>query len=399
MQSPRLGVCALVALTLLVGAGCLSPQRATAEQPPNTLTEQELREGWILLFDGETMFGWRDAGNANWRVEDGSLAVSEGELGLLRTTSQFSNYELRADFRCAAETNSGILIRTSPVPRNATDGCYEVNIAPPDNPFPTGSIVGREKTQVEIAGDDQWHTFLVRVSGPTITVQVDGEQTAEFTDPAPVGLGYIGLQHNSGPVAFRNVKLRPLGMEPLFDGESLTGWRPYPEQKSEVTVTAEGEMQITDGPGQIETEAAFADFILQLEVFVDGNGLNSGIFFRNIPGEHWQGYESQIHNVYDGERTNPVDCGTGGFYRRQNARRIVADDHQWFHKTLVVTDNHMATWVNGIQVSDFSDQRPANENARRGFRAEAGTIALQGHDPTTSLRFREIRIMPQPARW
>ena len=51
----------------------------------------------------------------------------------------------------------------------------------------------------------------------------------------------------------------------------------------------------------------------------------------------------------------------------------------------------MATWVNGIQVADFTDTRPANTNARQGYRAEPGVISLQGHDPTTDLSFRNLR--------
>ena len=43
------------------------------------------------------------------------------------------------------------------------------------------------------------------------------------------------------------------------------------------------------------------------------------------------GYECQIQNGYkDGDRTKPLDCGTGGFYRRQDARMVVADDFTWF---------------------------------------------------------------------
>ena len=82
-----------------------------------------------------------------------------------------------------------------------------------------------------------------------------------------------------------------------------------------------------NGNGQLEFQQPFGDFVLQLEVFSNGKHLNSGIFFRSIPGEFWQGYESQIQNGYkDGDRTQPIDCGTGGFYRRQNARKVVSND-------------------------------------------------------------------------
>ena len=53
---------------------------------------------------------------------------------------------------------------------------------------------------------------------------------------------------------------------------------------------------------------------------------------------------------------------------------------------------HMAVWVNGYQVSNWTDDRPPDPNPRRGSRLHAGTLCIQGHDPTTDLLFRNIRI-------
>ncbi len=53
---------------------------------------------------------------------------------------------------------------------------------------------------------------------------------------------------------------------------------------------------------------------------------------------------------------------------------------------------HIATWVNGVQTVDWADNRPLWDNARNGCRLEGGPISLQGHDPTTDLSFRNLRI-------
>jgi hypothetical protein len=138
---------------------------------------------------------------------------------------------------------------------------------------------------------------------------------------------------------------------------------------------------------------------LQLECFSNGKHLNSGVFFRCIPGEFNNGYECQIRNEYkDGDRDQPVDFGTGGIYRRQPARRVTADDFKWFPMTLVVSGNHMAAWVNGIQVSDWTDTRKPHENPRNGLRTQPGTLQIQGHDPTTDLSFRKLQIVEMPKR-
>ena len=74
----------------------------------------------------------------------------------------------------------------------------------------------------------------------------------------------------------------------------------------------------------------------------------------------------------------------------------MADDFEWFPLTLIVAGDHMAAWVNGYPVSDWTDPRPANENPRKGKRPEAGTLSIQGHDATTDLSFRKIRAAELP---
>ncbi|MEZ6068980.1 MAG: DUF1080 domain-containing protein [Pirellulales bacterium] len=371
-----------------------------ADEPrPNKLSEAEIADGWILLFDGGSLFGWQPTSEANWRVQDGAIHVSEGERGLLLTTSEFADYELHVDFRAPQTTNSGVFLHTMSHPTDPATDCYEVNIAPLAlSPFPTGSVVGRQK---RTAGEEssEWRTFAITLVGGRLRIELDGQQVVDYTDPAPLGRGHIGLQLNEGEVAFRNIKLRPLGTEPIFNGRDLTGWHVTPDHKSEFSVTDEGYLHVVNGSGQLESEGEYDDFALQLEVIANGKHLNSGIFFRSIPGLFWQGYESQIQNGYeDGDRTVPSDFGTGGIYRRQKARRVVASDFKWFAKTIVATGPHMAVWVNGFQVSDWTDERPPHENPREGLRTEPGTLSIQGHDPTTDLMFRNIRIETYPPR-
>ena len=381
------------------GALAAVSARPVGKPLQNQLTEQELREGWILLFDGESLFGWKRASDADWQVVDGTIRATSGAQGLLHTTTQFADYELRCDFRAAEGTNSGIFLRSSPAPKNPTRGCYELNIASPQrSPFPTGSLVGRMRGKFSLS-DNRWHTYQITVLGGRFTVQLDGRLVLDWEHERPLGRGFIGLQKNQGTIEFRNLKLRPLGTSSLFNGKDFTGWKPFPGKASIFEVTANGELSIKDGPGQLETEGQYGDFVLQSEIFVGGRELNSGIFFRSIPGEFSNGYESQIHNGFEaGDRNRPSNGGTGGIFRRQSARRVVADDYRWFSKTIVCDGSHMAVWVDGYQVSDWTDRRPENPNPRRGLRREKGSIILQGHDPTTNLLFRDLRIVEMTPR-
>ena len=368
-------------------------QSPTLQYATPGLNEAYVQDGWLSLCDAQTLFGWTPVTKANWQLTpDGHVVVSDGQRGLLRTTSQFDDFEMVLEFNAGPRTNSGLFIRTSPDPKNVLRDCYEINIAPPSmHDFSTGAIVGREKTTLEFA-PEQWHQMRILADGSKIKVWVDDQKTVDYDDPQPLGRGYIGLQYNSGPVAFRNLAIKPINQQVLFDGSDLEQWNQDQALESSFQIE-EGQLRVTGGRGQLESRETFADFVLTLQCKTNADGLNSGVFYRCIPGEVMNGYESQIQNQFkDDDPTQPVDCGTGGIFRRHDARLVAARDQQWFRKTIVTTGPHVSVWVNGFQVSDWTDTRKPDANPRKGYRAEAGTFALQGHDPTTDLLFRDIRV-------
>ncbi len=361
--------------------------------PTPGLSQQEILQGWLSLFDGETLFGWKAVTDANWHVEQGEIRVAAGTSGLLRTTTQFDDFELILDFKSDEKTNSGIFLRTSPRPQNPLTDCYELNIATRvDHSFPTGSLVGRAATELDFP-TGLWQQVRVIVDGPDIHVWINGTKTLEYVDPKPLGRGYLGLQFNSGSVAFRNIRLRPLNVPEIELDAGLKNWNLEKKLNSEFSVTQDRELEIRGGRGQIETRQQFGDFIFSVLCRTNSDALNSGIFFRCLPGELMNGYESQIQNQFKNQdRTQPVDCGTGGIFRRADARRVNADDKRWFAKTIIAVGPHFAVWVNGYQVTDWSDRRKPHVNPRNGLRLERGSIIFQGHDPTTDVLMKEIKV-------
>ena len=222
----------------------------------------------------------------------------------LPTTNSSSNFVLCAD-------HSGVFLRTPAVPTDPAKDCYELNIADPEtSPFYTGSFVGRQKATEYLHSDD-WQSFDVG-AGRALRRQGRWPTGARLYRRGALGRGRIGLQLNKGAVAFRNIKLRPLGLESIFNGRDLTGWKVHPDKKSVFTVTPDGDLNVKNGNGQIETEGQWADFVLQVEIFSNGKYLNSGIFFRTVPGGFWQGYESQIQNGFLLDRTGRWISGLAG---------------------------------------------------------------------------------------
>ncbi len=365
---------------------------AASAGEPKFLTKKEIAGGWIALFDGATTFGWTAIGEAKWQAADGVLSTAGGKHGSIATNTAFADFILRFDYRLPAGAGSSVSYRRNRVGEGPglQFGYGAPKLSPKQAPFTPGEwqsvvIVARGAQQVGTLGGSKWLDSS------------DKKFPEPFKKP---GRGTIAFAADPTPakrVELRRIALKPLGLQPIFNGKSLDGWKVFPGRKSVYRVTAKGELNVTNGNGDIQTTAAWADFCLQLDIIVNGEDLNSGIFFRCIPGQFWQGYESQIKNTWKGgDRAKPVDYGTGGIYRRQPARWVVPNDRQWFTKTLVAHGRHIAVWVNGLQVSDWTDPRPLHDNPRKGCRLKAGAISIQGHDPTTDLSFRNLKIAEYP---
>ncbi len=366
------------------------------------LTAEEIAAGWISLFDGETLFGWKSShDDINWNVANGAITADTGSNGALLTTVPFADFELVCDYRLPNGGNSGIFVRSSDNPTNPAVDFYEINIVDkhPEG-FLTGSLAMRKKGDVEVKSDAEWHTLRIVAQGKTLKVWHDKQAVLEFTDESdsPLLNGRIGLQKNSGKIEFRKVNLKPLDLQPLFNEKDLTGWREVPGSKSKFAAK-DGAIHVIDGAGFLETEKTFQNFIFQTDVKTQAKDLNSGFFFRALEGTEKapsNGYEVQVHNGFkDGNRNKPANAGTGAIFRRVEARRVVGNDLEWDTITLVTAGPQISVWVNGFQEVDWIDPREPHENPRQGRRVEGGHISLQGHDPTTDVLFRNLKAKEQ----
>ncbi len=360
------------------------------------LTEAELRDGWIRLFDGQSLMGWHNAGDADWRVEDGVIMATHGESCLLTTQVRFSDYEIELEFLAGERTNSGIFLRTPAKPTDPQKDCYELNIAPWDNPFPTGSLVGRVKKneQVDEPEPMEWHRLHALVEQKRVQAWVDGQQSVDYLDDSGLTAGLIGLQFREGEIRFRNIRLRPIGYNVIPKGKR-TDWN---EPKGDVHVEFKptGSILLKGGKGQLELLQPHANDCIQVEAKLRDDKTNSGVFYRCIPGDDMNGYESQLHHGFKEDRRRPVDGGPGAIFRRQNARAVLTDADKNAFVTIIADGSFFATWAQGIQVTEWEDTRPLNENPRKGRRLEAGTIMFQGHDPESFVEFFGLSICPLP---
>jgi hypothetical protein len=368
---------------------------------PNTLTPKEVADGWILLFDGESTIGWKAPDESKWTVEKGMLSPQGDKPARLVTTTAFADYDLSLEYQVKLDSKAELLISCD------ADGKQGRPVELPfhGNGWTTGGFVVHNG-----------HVTEGGFSGPSGGGRFANDTSGEKAKNS----GYLAFSGSN--LIVRNIKLKPAGEKSIFNGKDLDSWKVFagatPKVKSEFNVK-DGTISLKNGPGDLQSKDAWADFVLQIECISNGKELNSGVFFRCRPDEYQMGYEAQIHNgwtekpektykieEYD-PKTNELkdtkevksaakDYGTGAIYRRVPARREVAKDREWFTMTIVAQGRHIATWVNGIQVVDWTDNRPLKDNARNGCKLEKGPISLQGHDPTTDLNFRNIRIAELP---
>lgn len=82
----------------------------------NSLTKQEKKDGWMLLFDGKSLKGWhnflsKSIGSA-WSVQDGAIHLNKTvkkDGGDIVTDGDFENFELTLEWKIAPCGNSGIM--------------------------------------------------------------------------------------------------------------------------------------------------------------------------------------------------------------------------------------------------------------------------------------------------
>jgi 3-keto-disaccharide hydrolase len=176
------------------------------------------REGTpIRLFNGKDLTGWlplvpgRELG---WTVKDGML-TNVARANNLVSEKKFWNFKLRAEFRLAAKSNSGIGLR----------GRYEVQILDdagrPIDKHSQGALYSRIPPSVNVSKPaGEWQTYDITLIGRQVTIVLNGTKvidkgeveglTAMGHDPNEGEPGPISLQGDHGPVEFRSLVVTPL---------------------------------------------------------------------------------------------------------------------------------------------------------------------------------------------
>jgi len=199
---------AIAAAVVVALAGCAQMQRMTGM-------------GWETLVDGDKgLDNFSRVGDANWRAEDGAIVADAGKGGHLVSNKSYGDFEMRADFWAATDTNSGIFIRCNDHAKISAANCYEVNIwdIRPEPKYGTGAIVDVAAVPVPIQNKagGRWNTYEISAKGSQMTVRLNGVQTVSVSHDklrnGPFTLQYGPGVNNAqgGAIKWRKVQIRPL---------------------------------------------------------------------------------------------------------------------------------------------------------------------------------------------
>ncbi len=213
---------------------------ASASAGDNTLTDQEKKDGWLLLFDGQTTKGWmtiKEEPLPGRHVQDGSLNPHPCNYMLIHE-KVWENYKLSLDFKISPKCNSGIFVRTFPLmPRPGKDvGFNGIEIAIDDTKtagfHDTGAIydlVNPTKNAMKPAGE--WNHIVITSDRNVLSVELNGEAVSrmnldEWPEPNKRAdgtahkfdvaykdhprKGYLGMQDHGSDCWYKNIKLLPL---------------------------------------------------------------------------------------------------------------------------------------------------------------------------------------------
>ena len=183
--------------------------------------------GWLPLFNGKDLTGWKKNGDEKWIVEQGTILCEStaNKYGYLTTEKTYRDFTLRLKFKGEETGNSGVFLHSKILgidPQHGPDiEGMQVEVDPNVGRH-TGGLYesgGRGWVAQPTAEGEQalkpgeWNELEVSAHGAHIVTQLNGTKIVDFTDPAPKFTdGVIGLQiHTGGGVKmrWRDIYLKP----------------------------------------------------------------------------------------------------------------------------------------------------------------------------------------------
>ena len=399
----------------LIAAFLLTFSITSCNEKHNMLTEAEKAAGWKLLFDGETMNGWKDFNGTSltqpWHVVDGCIqakGTGSDSDGYIVTDKEYENFELSWDWKLSKGGNSGMLYHVVENPAFKVPYVTGPEYQLIDEPnFPEEleewqklgvdyAMYLPDKSLMKVNPAGEWNNAKIVFDNGHVEHWLNGVKILEFeawTDDwfkrknsgkwenAPeYGLarkGVICLQDHGYPASFRNIKIKELPRKTkevnLFNGVDLKGWEAYGTEKWYVE---NGLLVCESGPdkqyGYLATREYYDDFDLTVEFKQEADG-NSGVFIRSFIEKEVKVNGWQVEVAPKGHDTGGIyeSYGRGWLIQIPDEKEDILKEKDWNTMRIKVQGDNVITWLNGEEMVNINDAK---------IGAGKGRIALQIHD-------------------
>ena len=179
------------------------------------------------------------------------------------------------------------------------------------------------------------------------------------------------------------------GFVPLMDGKSFDGWKMAEENQS--TWKIEDGAFVAHGNRchlfYMGDGKPFKNFHFKAEVMTEPHS-NGGIYFHTkYQAKDWPrgGFECQV-NVSHGDWIK-----TGSLWGVVNVGLTTAQDNKWWTQEIIVKGKTITVLIDGKKAVEYVEPAGAQPGEFERKLSE-GTFALQGHDPGSTIRYKNIRV-------
>jgi hypothetical protein len=239
---------AVVGLAAVLCAGVPAAWAQTGQI--NQLSATEKKDGWVLLFNGKDLEGWRgykqpDASGTRWVVEAGLLTLKAGDSKDTRgqrdivSAATYDQFELSWEWRISQGGNSGVKYLVLEDRDAAIGHEYQVidderhadaKIGPKRQTAAFYDVLAASNRPMKPAGE--WNQSRVIVKGNSVEHWLNGTKVLQYELASPAldtaiatskfkGIerfgkpqkGHILLQDHGDAVWYRNIKIRRLNSQ------------------------------------------------------------------------------------------------------------------------------------------------------------------------------------------